>query len=242
MQVNSSEAIRHAWDARVDTYEAMLADRQGRAIASRIELEAFKHALAPNVSLHILDAGCGVGFHGRALLSAGHRVTFVDVSARMLARAQKLAGKTTEATFRQLDIRDLDGIGDASFDAVVSGGTVISDCGNPARALAELARAVRAGGTIGFSVRNIDGPQQRGEHGSVIPQGGPGFDWWFFSVGSASELCERCGLSCRRAYPVHMELLPDMDTGSIVRHHLESQDADEWRTRAWEIFVVAEKR
>ena len=240
-EVNSMEAIGAAWDRRVEAYEEAVGDIGGRGMAVAIELAAFRKALGGKAGLEIMDAGCGVGVHGRRLLVDGHRVTFVDVSPGMLRRARELAGETSKAAFEEADIRDLKGIGDGSFDAVISGGTVISDCGEPYSGLSELARALRKGGVIGFSVRNVDGPQQKGRRRQVIREGGDGFDWWFFSEESVGRLCERCGLRVEQVYPVLIEPMAEGDVEACVRCHLERKGVDEWRGRAWEMFVIAEK-
>lgn len=241
MEVNSTEALRFTWDARVDSYAATLADPNGRAIAAEVELAAFKREMPPGAALDILDAGCGVGFHGRKLLAGGHRVTFLDVSPAMLARAKGLVGSARGASFKRLDVRHLDGIEDSSFDAIVAGGTVISDCGNPGQALSELTRTLRTAGIIGFSVRNLDGPQQEGAREPVIRGGGPGFDWWFFSCESVAEACSRAHVTCRRLYPVLLAPPPGGRPSEAVKHHLDAGPPEQWRRAAWEMFVIAEK-
>ena len=116
---------------------------------------------------------------------------------------------------------------------------MISDCGDPARGLQDLARVVREDGVVGFSVRNRDGPQQHGHRREVLREGGPGFDWWFFSLESVAKLCSQCGLACQRVYPVFMEP-PTEDIEGAVRRHLEAVETNSWRANAWEMFVVAE--
>ena len=78
-EANSQEAIRRAWDQRVDEYARMVADPELRALAVEIELAAFGDWL-PEGGLTLMDAGCGVGVHGCRLLEMGHSVCFVDVS------------------------------------------------------------------------------------------------------------------------------------------------------------------
>ena len=241
--VNSPAAIRAAWDARVEDYRRMLADPEQRGLAAEIELAAFQQALPVGSGLDLMDAGCGVGFHGRQLLRQGHRVTFVDVSPKMLKYARQAVGKCQEvqATFQERDLRHLDGLPDGSFDGIIAGGTVLSDCGGPSEALRELARVLRPQGILGFSVRNLEGPSQKGTPQEVVPGGGPGFDWWFFSVDSARVLCGQSGLALERAYPVLMEPPSVSDGSEYVRRHLQAQAEEEWRPSAYELFLIARK-
>ncbi len=242
-EVNTTQAIKAAWDSRVDDYSAQLSDPNRRELAAEIELEGFQRALPAGRVLDILDAGCGVGFHGRRLLSKGHRIAFVDVSPQMLARARQETNREHDpsASFLECDIRNMLDIQSCSFDAIISGGTVISDCGNPTRAMAELVRVLRRDGVLGFSVRNLDGPQQKDSHEELIRAGGPGLDWWFLSLESVAKLCEQSGAVFRRAHPVFMEPPICGDIRGGVQRHLDAEATGEWRERAWELFVIAVK-
>ncbi len=231
MLTNTTQAIREAWNSRVDEYAEMLAVAGQRYSAATTELDVFERHL-PHRLLDIVDAGCGPGFHGIRLLTQGHRVRFVDASPRMLECARSSVPETMleRATFLEADIRSLDLLPEASADAVISGGTVISDCGAPWTAISELSRVLTRNGVLGFSVRNLDGPQQRGARRHVIRGGGPGFDWRFFSVESVRELCAGAGLLCREIVPVLLET----DVPAARR-------GEAWRAAAWEMFVIAVK-
>jgi SAM-dependent methyltransferase len=64
----------------------------------------------------VLDLGCGTGLVAAALIAYGYRVTGVDSSPTMLARARRLLGP--EAVLIQ---RAMPGLGvDGVFDAVIS--------------------------------------------------------------------------------------------------------------------------
>lgn len=74
-----------------------------------------------NVSLHILDAGCGPGRHTIALAKLGHQVTAVDFSEYMLREAQSHAEEVGVAhliNFVQADVRALPFM-DKTFDAII---------------------------------------------------------------------------------------------------------------------------
>ena len=105
--------------------------------------------------------------------------------------------------------------------------TVVSDCGDPAAAMAELRRVLRTGGVAGISLRNIDGPQQTGSRRAVIPNGGRGFDWWFFSPDSARDLCRQVGLAVTRVYLVLLKPPDARQAVEYIREHLDAHAADE---------------
>ncbi len=241
--MNSAHAIREAWNARAEAYAQAVQDTHGRGLAAAIELRAFLSHLPTGRSLRILDAGCGVGVHGAQLLTAGHAVTFADISPIMLERARAALDPTcaARATFLLADLRDLADLHADSFDAIISGGTVLSDCGDPVRALAELARVLRPQGVIGFSVRNLDGPQQKGNRQEVIRGGGAGFDWWFFSRESVAQLCAQAGLTAQRLYPVLIDPPVATDMEQAIRYHVNAMVYEQWKFSAWEMFVVATK-
>jgi SAM-dependent methyltransferase len=90
-----------------------------------------------------LDAACGTGRHARYLAARGHRVTGVDSSPDMLARArQNVAG----ATFCDGDLRRLP-VRDQAMDLVVCG---LALTHQPALrpVLAEFGRVLRPGGHL----------------------------------------------------------------------------------------------
>ncbi len=96
----------------------------------------------------ILDAGIGTGRNIR-FYPADARVTGVDLSPAMLARARRRAARLGRAvTFVERDIRD-SGLGDDSFDAVVASFLfcVLADS-LQLPALQELARIARPGAEI----------------------------------------------------------------------------------------------
>lgn len=94
--------------------------------------------------LRTLDVGCGAGRHTRALGEAGARVTGLDLSRALLARARQC----TSATFARADMRHLP-VRPRSMDLVVnlftSFGYFSSDAEHAA-VLAAMIDAVRPGG------------------------------------------------------------------------------------------------
>jgi len=96
----------------------------------------------------VLDAGCGSGrYILHALQRGATRVTGVDLSPEMLARARaELGGARAEVQLRQGSLTALP-VDDGWADLTICG-LVVGHLENLATALAELCRATRPGGTL----------------------------------------------------------------------------------------------
>jgi len=98
----------------------------------------------------VLDVCCGTGLMTRELALLGYRVTGVDASPAMLARARRLLGPQVELRLETLPSLTLDGV----FDAAVSTLDGLNYL-TPAElhsAVAALADRVRPGGWLVFDV------------------------------------------------------------------------------------------
>ena len=114
---------------------------------SRLAGDAFLDWLSPAPGLRWLDVGCGNGAFTQLLAErcAVREVLGVDPSAQQLAFARtRLAG--APATFREGDAMALP-VADGAVDAAVMA-LVIFFVPEPARGVAEMARAVRPGGGV----------------------------------------------------------------------------------------------
>lgn len=92
---------------------------------------------------HVLDVGCGTGLASRPLIENGFRVTGVDVSAPMLDKARE---HFPSATWVQGSAEALP-FEPATFDAAIAAQAL--HLVDRAKAVAELVRVVKPGGTIG---------------------------------------------------------------------------------------------
>ena len=108
---------------------------------------AFLDWLSPAAGLRWLDVGCGNGAFTQLLVErcAVREVLGVDPSAEQLSFARTRLAQAP-ATFRQGDAMALP-CADGSFDAAVMA-LVIFFVPEPARGVAEMARAVRPGGGV----------------------------------------------------------------------------------------------
>ena len=103
-------------------------------------------ALLPDVrGQTVLDAGCGTGRYLRELGDRGARVIGMDLSPAMLDRARDLTRRVARADIRALPFDAL------SIDLVVCG-LVLGDVAELELALSEIARVLRPGGRVIYSV------------------------------------------------------------------------------------------
>ena len=259
MKPNSPEAIAAAWDQLCDTYNSDLEDLKKRKALAAVELAVIRQELGSQRRLRILDAGCGPGWHGLELARDGHRLVMADLSSKMLETteaAAETANVQGRVTILQADIRNL-ALQLASYDAIISCGTVVSDCGDSDAALAQFAKLLKSGGIALFSVRNLwasldcryrdadpDHVQQWIASGRrVIPQGHKAFDWECFTVHGLRDACSSAQMELQRVYPVAVFAPPqdDKDVSSYVRFHIDMADQTFALARAHELFAVAKR-
>ena len=243
---NSREAIAAAWERLCDEYAADLTRPNKRGGLAAIELAAIRKELAGRVGLRILDAGCGPGRHGVRLALDEHTVVMTDVSARMLEAAHAAAaeaGVSEKVTVVEDDIRE-SALESGSFDAIISCGTVVSDCGDPAAAISELARLLKDGGLALFSVRNLrEWPNGSEPARKLVPQGHQAFDWVFISPQGLKASCRDAGMVLERIYPVGVVDPPEEEEGieSYVQFHIDLLGDSPALSTAHELFATARK-
>ena len=126
---------------------------------SRVVARAFLDWLAVPDDRDWLDVGCGTGALTQSILEhAGPRsVKGVDPSPAFIEYAKARAGGG-RASFEVGDAQSLP-FATASFDAAVSG-LVLNFVPQPARAIAEMTRVVRAGGVVAAYVWDYAGKME----------------------------------------------------------------------------------
>jgi ubiquinone/menaquinone biosynthesis C-methylase UbiE len=108
---------------------------------------------------HVLDAGCGYCLHTTRLAKSGAKITAIDFSNAALAEAEKTISKADLAgrvSLRQADLTNLP-FSAGSFDHIVCWG-VLMHIPELEKALSELARVLRPGGTLVISETNMRAP------------------------------------------------------------------------------------
>ena len=123
-----------------------------------VSWEHIKKYLPKDKNLPILDAGGGTGYWSRKLAELGYNVVCSDIAEKMLDVGRKIVEKTPLAEkidFVVSDITDMDEFKDDSFSMVLAEGDPVGYCGNPQKAVKELARVTRKGGAIIVSVDSL---------------------------------------------------------------------------------------
>jgi SAM-dependent methyltransferase len=124
---------------------------------SRVVAKEFLGWLGVPRGARWLDVGCGTGALTQTILRdcAPHSVHGVDASAGFVETARQ---RTTGASFEVGDAQALPAK-DGEFDAAVAG-LVINFVPKPERAVGEMRRAVRQGGTVGAYVWDYAGKME----------------------------------------------------------------------------------
>lgn len=133
------DGIADTFDEVMDRYDL---DRRLWVVFDRLLRDV------PLAGRRVLDAGCGTGHFSARAAAAGARVVSLDIGPRLVARARARAGSegvVSDAT--RLGLRD------GAFDVVLSS-EMIEHTPDPRRAVAELVRALRPGGTLVLTCPN----------------------------------------------------------------------------------------
>ena len=143
---------RTVFDNFAADFDRRLVDDLGYRIP-QILAERVK-ALIPDVKLRVLDLGCGTGLCGVQLQGRCERLTGVDVSPAMLARA---SAHGIYDDVCEMDVTDYLRTAPSSHYNVVLAADVFVYIGDLARVFMDVSRVLKAGGVFGFSVEQAAG-------------------------------------------------------------------------------------
>lgn len=155
---DAPDHFEHQWRRRFERYAATHDDDAGIAGWSTGGLAAryrrFVHAWEadeqPAARGHWLDAGCGAGTYSRYLVEQGQRITAVDYSLPTTQKAR--ARLRADALWAVADVTQLP-FASGSFDGALCFGVMQALATNE-RALGELRRVLRPGGTLWVDALN----------------------------------------------------------------------------------------
>mgnify|MGYP001563332729 CR=1 FL=1 len=123
-----------------------------------ISWEHIKKYLPKDKKYPILDAGGGTGYWSRKLAQLGFNVVCSDVAEKMLDAGRKIVKNTPlteKIKFVVSDITDMKEFNNDSFSLVLAEGDPVGYCGDPQKAIKELARVARKGSAIIVSVDSL---------------------------------------------------------------------------------------
>ena len=149
-RATSAEAVARYWEANAAAWTRLV--RGGFDVyRDRLNTPAFL-AMLPDVGgLVGLDVGCGEGANTRQLASLGARMTGIDIAASFIEQAALEEARQPLG----IDYRLADGtalpFADASLDFATAFMSLM-DMHDPAKALSEICRVLRAGGFVQYSI------------------------------------------------------------------------------------------
>jgi len=149
-----AESVRRAWDLAADAYaEGQAAGRD----YYRYEFFGPAHAaICGCVSgCRILDVGCGSGYFAREMAARGARVTGIDLSPRMIARAREHeASSPLGIEYHTVDAAEtLNAFAPATFDMATSC-LALQDMPRPDDVLRQVRGVLRPGGRFVASIEH----------------------------------------------------------------------------------------
>lgn len=199
-----------SWGKSADWYNAML--EQGGTYQSDLILPNLKRLVAAKKGDRILDLACGQGFFSREFALSGAKVSGIDISPELIAKA-KVMSQSLKIDYRIAPAHELDGFEDAEFDKIVSV-LAIQNIHNPDEVFKECDRVLAPKGSF-FLVLNH--PAFR-----IPTQSGWGWD-------------EQNGLQFRRVdkylseFKTEIQMHPGSQTGEItLSYHRPLQTYFKW--------------
>ncbi len=146
-------SVAEEWNRNAAAWSSGIADGLD-VINERFGIPHFLDHLGPLDGIEVLDAGCGEGRSSRHLAAAGARVTGVDASPEMIAKAfAKESENPGKIAYRQASCADLGCFPEERFDLVTSF-MALMDTANVARVMGEFYRVTKPGGGIAIMVRH----------------------------------------------------------------------------------------
>lgn len=140
-------AITDYWSNRAQGYSDVNVEELQSLKRQQWQEAILAQAPSDGRQLNVLDIGTGPGFFAIIMAQAGHRVTAVDATEKMLMQArQNAANYDVAIEFVQSDVHTLP-FEDEQFDLIVTR-NVTWNLANPAQAYDEWHRVLKKGGRL----------------------------------------------------------------------------------------------
>ncbi|HEY4185051.1 MAG TPA: tetratricopeptide repeat protein [Polyangia bacterium] len=153
----SDAYVQQTFDAFADSFDKVLERLKYRAPS--LVADAVEATLGPGAeTLDVLDAGAGTGLCGPLLRGHARRLVGIDLSAKMLAKADE---RGVYDALETVELTAYLAAHPAAFDLIVSADTLVY-FGNLDELFQVAAGALRAGGHLVFTIERADVAQKDG--------------------------------------------------------------------------------
>jgi predicted TPR repeat methyltransferase len=152
--------VRKLFDLHAERFDSILVDDLRYAIPRQIAQILAAHQGDDESKWEVLDLGCGTGLVGEALAPFSRGIVGVDLSPGMLEKARERGCYTR---VENADIVEMMRRERASTYDVVTAADVFIYVGKLDDAVREIARIIRPGGLIAFSVESLDAPSAKAD-------------------------------------------------------------------------------
>jgi len=145
--------VARLFDEYADRFDAHLVKELRYDIPRLVAGMLAAHATASDSRWEALDLGCGTGLVGTAIAPLARRIVGVDLSPAMIAKA-RATGRYARLEAAEL-VAMMRAESGASYD-LVTAADVFVYVGRLDDAIGEIARLLRPGGIVAFSVESLD--------------------------------------------------------------------------------------
>ncbi|MEJ8857885.1 tetratricopeptide repeat protein [Variovorax robiniae] len=199
--------VESVFDGFADSFDAKLAKLSYRA--PQLIAQTLPALLGePRGTLDVLDAGCGTGLCGPLIAPHARRLVGVDLSARMLARAEPR--QVYHALHKAELTAFIEGEPAESLDLIVSADTLCY-FGDLAAVTRAAARALRLGGWLVFTVEAIPDDAAEGLDFHLNPHGR-----YAHRASYLHAVLGAAGFTSIDAQPAHLRLEADKPVDGFV--------------------------
>ncbi len=207
----TDQSSRTSWGKVAGWYNDLIED-QADNYQKTVVLPNLMRLVAPKAGERVLDLACGQGFFSREMARAGAKVTGVDISPELIAKA-KVMSPSLKIDFRLSAAHELEDFDDQSFDKIVTV-LAIQNIHNPDEVFRSCERVLSNGGPLHLVMNH---PAFR------IPQSSSwGFD-------------DKVGIQYRRIdkylseHKIHIQMRPGSDPSlSTLSYHRPMQAYFKW--------------